>query len=437
MPDSPDSPGKPRKRRHPRFDYRAQAHASAHAAGEGRPSRIPDHPLIPRNPPALLTLPEELDELLAHLRAAGCFAYDSEFIGELTYHPILCLIQVATAERVALIDPMAGLELDPFWELVADPSLEKIVHAGQQDLEPVFRFLNKPPANIFDTQIAAGFAGLSYPSGLSKLVKEVIGVPLGKGFTFTHWDQRPLTNVQLRYAADDVRYLPALRAALTERLAGNGHAAWAREESESLCDPALYLLDPEQDYLRLRGASGLPPQNAAVLRELYAWREDAARAANVPPRSYVRDEVLLDMARRPIKQVSELDRVKGLPRPVEESQGQIIVERTQAGLAVAATHRPAAPLPEETASERFGVDALWTLLQAYCYGQAVDPAVVCSRAEITRLVRHPAAAADDPPRLFRGWRNEFVGRHLESLRSGQARIDLRYAENALRSNIAL
>src|SRR5947208_4519904 len=144
-----------------------------------------------------------------------------------TYHPKLCVIQVASAQRVALIDPLVDLDLAPFWELIADPSLEKIVHAGAQDIEPVMRHISKPCANIFDTQIAAGFAGMAYPVALSKLVQELIGVKLGKGLTFTHWDQRPLSAMQLRYAADDVRYLPALREANGKSFDAPGLAQWA------------------------------------------------------------------------------------------------------------------------------------------------------------------------------------------------------------------
>src|ERR1051325_5227384 len=249
-----------RRKRNPRHDYRARSHESAHAQDEGKPLAIPDLPLVPKNQPGLLSSESDVAELIAHLRAEGRFAYDSEFIGELTYHPKICVIQVATAQRVALIDALASLDLKPFWELIADPKLEKIVHAGQQDLEPVFRFLDRPPANVFDTQLACGFVGLSYPAGLSKLVREMLGVHLGKGFTFTHWDHRPLTSVQLRYAADDVRYLPSLHAAIVAKLNELGHLKWAKEESNALCDPALYRTDPAVEYLRLRGANVLPPQ---------------------------------------------------------------------------------------------------------------------------------------------------------------------------------
>jgi ribonuclease D len=132
------------------------------------------------------------------------------------------------------------VDLTPFWELLCDPAVEKIVHAGDQDVEPVVRHLNRSPANFFDTQIAAGFCALPYPVSLSKLVMELTGAKLGKGLTFTHWDQRPLSPMQLRYAADDVRYLPAVRAELGRRLEKSHHAGWAKEECEALCDASQY-----------------------------------------------------------------------------------------------------------------------------------------------------------------------------------------------------
>src|SRR3954470_13739214 len=133
-----------RHKRNPRHDYRARSHESAHAQDEGKPAAIPDLPLVPRNQPALLSTASEVGELIAHLRAEGRFAYDSEFIGELTYHPKICVIEVATEQRVALIDALAGLDLNPFWELIPNPTIEKIVHAGQQNLDPAFRVLNRP-----------------------------------------------------------------------------------------------------------------------------------------------------------------------------------------------------------------------------------------------------------------------------------------------------
>jgi len=427
MPYSPTGPKRPK--RHPRFDYRDRSDESAHANGDAAPVKVPDHPLIPKGAADVVTSDEALRQLVQHLRAAGIFAYDSEFIGELSYYPKLCLIQVATAQRVSLVDALAGLDLSIFWQLIADPALEKIVHAGEQDLEPVHRLLGRPPANVFDIQVAAGLAALSFPAGLSKLVGEMLGVRLGKGFTFTHWDRRPLTGVQLSYAADDVRYLPALRRIVGERLEAMGHLQWAKEECASLCEASKFRFDPATAYLRLRGAASLHGRNAAVLRELVAWREMAAREHNSPPRSYLRDEILVDMARSPMSRLEELSRVKGLPRPVEEEEGPRIIEAIARALAMPVEQLPEVEKVEEAAGERFLVDSLWSAVQAWCHGQSVDPAVVSSRAEIARFCRKSRNGGDAADlRLMTGWRRKLVGDLLETFLKDQRAIRLHWKD---------
>ena len=426
-----------RARYNPRHDHRSKGHASAHA-DEHVPMEIPEHPLIARGDPELIETPQALESFLSHVRAEGVFTYDSEFIGELTYHPRLCLIQVATSSRIGLIDALAGFDINPFWELIADPSLLKVVHAGEQDIEPVHRLIGRPAANIFDTQIAAGFIGLSCPAGLSKLVREMVGVQLGKGCTFTHWDQRPLSPVQLRYAADDVRYLPAVYDVIGRRLDELGHRAWAMEESATLCDPARYLLNPEKDYLRVRGSSSLTARGAAVLRELYLWREDAAIRTDAPPRSYLKDEILLDLARKPIREIRDLDAVKGLPRPVELAEGSNILAATQRAVQMPPADWPAVTMGDEQVSERFAADAMWSLIQAWCYGQSVDPSLVASRQEMgrwLRLVQHNGQ--EIPPAAFlHGWRAELVGNRLVEMIQGRGSLHLDCPNGVVRSRDA-
>lgn len=425
-----------RRSRPPRYQHRSRSHESAHADESlAAAHRTIEHPLVPRGAAPLVTTPDDLAELLEHLRSAGSFAYDSEFIGELTYVPKLCLIQVATSQRVALIDPLAELNLTGFWELVCDPSAEKIVHAGQQDVEPVFRHVNRAPANLFDTQIAAGFAGMTYPLALSKLVHELTGARLGKGLTFTHWDQRPLSPMQLRYAADDVRYLPAVRKVLGERLDALGYMPWVCEESAALADPSLYVFDPESQYLRLRGANGLPPKGLAVLRELTIWRDAAARAEDVPPRTMLKDEILLDLSRNPVTTVERLDRVRGLPRPVEAAHGRTIVEATQRALAMPAENLPAPRHYEPTPQEKFRADALWAAAQAICAGQSIDPALVTSRQEIGELFRSTTAGEDAKElRVLTGWRRHALGEPLLELMSGKGAFRLEWADASLKAS---
>ena len=428
--------------RAPRFHHRSRSHASAHADEAAAPAHAGhgvEHPLVHRGPPQVVTDSSALAELVEHLRSVGTFAYDSEFIGELTYIPRLCLIQVATHKRVALIDPLAdGMNLAPFWDLLCDAAVEKVVHAGQQDVEPVFRHAGRPPANLFDTQIAAGFVGLPYPLALSKLVNELVGARLGKGLTFTDWSQRPLSNLQLRYAADDVRFLPAARAEFATRLTALGHAAWAREESDALADESLYRFNPDAQYLKIRGAGSLPPHGLAVLRALANWRDQSARAEDVPPRTFLRDEILLDMARTPIKSVEKLARVRGLPRPVEANYGKTIVDLTQAALALPPAEMPEPKTFEPSPREKYRGDALWSAAQAICFGRSIDPAVVTSRQDVGDFLRRYSngGVEGEESKLMRGWRRSALGEPLLAMLRGDRRFTLGWVDGDLRTGPA-
>ena len=349
-----------------RSQHRSRSHDSAHA--EGTPTPVENS--VPatlqrvfRGSPIMVETDEQLLHLITELRGDGSFSYDSEFIGEMSYHPQLCLIQVASVNRVALIDPLAQLDLMPFWELLADHSVEKIVHAGEQDIEPVVRHLHRPAANVFDTQIGAGFIGLPYPMSLSKIVAELTGAKLGKGLTFSHWDQRPLSEMQLRYAADDVRYLPAAASELIRRLDALGHTAWAKEECVAVCEPDLYGFDPQTQFLRVRGATSLQPRNLAILRELTIWRDGAARTHDVPPRSFLKDEVLIDLSRNPVKSLEKLGKIRGLPRPVEHEYGQQILDATDRAMSLPPIHLPSTRESEMSPVERFRADAIFAAAQ--------------------------------------------------------------------------
>ncbi len=335
---------------------------------------------------------------------------------------------------MVLVDPLAEVDLTSFWELVCDARVEKIVHAGQQDIEPVIRLLNKIPSNLFDTQIGAGFMGLSYPPALSKLARHMLGVHMGKGFTFTHWDQRPLTAVQLRYAADDVRFLPAIRDIMGKRLEELGHVRWASEESESLADRTRYEFDRDSDYLRLRGVGSMSPQSLAVIRELMHWRDEGARDADLPPRWFLRDEVLVELARRPIKDVGDLKRVRGLPKPVEDRHGPAILSATQKGLGLPQSQWPLVKSNEESPAEKFKVDSLWASAQAWCMGRSMDASLVSSRQEMSHFHRLLSGGEPiDEHRLMRGWRREAIGELLVSLVRGQTGICVQWDEGTMRS----
>ena len=190
-------------------------------------------PTPPENyqlPEEIVTTPEGLAACLGHLAACRSFGFDTEFVGENTYHPQLCLVQVATAERLYLLDPLAVGPLDAFWALVVDPANLVVAHAAREEVRMCRLRTGRTPGNLFDLQIAAGLVGLAYPLGHGPLVSQLVGVQLAKAETLTEWRDRPLTGEQIRYAFDDVRYLlPAWRR-VAGRLEKLGRADWAREE---------------------------------------------------------------------------------------------------------------------------------------------------------------------------------------------------------------
>ncbi len=248
---------------------------------------------------------EDLIKCCAHLAESRRFGFDTEFVGEESYHPRLCLVQVATPETLYLIDPLAISSLEPFWKEVVDPANQVIVHAGREEVRLCHIWSGQTPGNLFDLQIAAGLAGYPYPLGHGALVLTVLGKKLAKAETLTEWRTRPLTTEQIKYAFDDVRYLLSCWERLSARLEKSKRITWAKEEFARLLENAT----PDEDGLavsadkwrKLRGAGALDQRRLAILREIFYWREKAAAELNRPARTVLRDDLLIEIARRNAK----------------------------------------------------------------------------------------------------------------------------------------
>jgi ribonuclease D len=373
-----------------------------------------------------------LRELVAAARAAGRFALDTEFMGEGRYRTLLCLVQLATpqaadmAERIELLDPLAqGIETAPLAGILADPDTRVVVHAGRQDVALVRRRFASEVRNIFDTQVAAGFAGLGAQSSYESLLAELLGVRIAKSASFTRWDTRPLTIEQRTYAREDVVHLLELAAELERRLAALGRLQWALEECEAL-QQASDQRDPDTIFERLPRVRTLSASARPVARELVLWRERVAERQDRPVQSILGDPALMEIARRKPATRAELERIRGAGGGSVRRRADELLAAVERGRA-----RPPEPAPEATRSpptrpEDAPLVALAeSLVRAHAVSAGVAYELIASRNELQALVasRRDGAAAPEV-RVLRGWRHELVGAELLRLLDGHLSLSI-------------
>jgi ribonuclease D len=367
---------------------------------------------------SIVTSAEQLAECCAFL--AGCteFGFDTEFVGEDTYHPSLCLVQVAAGNRLYLIDPLSAGSLEPFWRLVIDPSRVAVVHAGREEVRLCRLGGGAPPGNLFDLQLAAGLAGHAYPLSHGALVNQVLGVQLAKGETLTEWRSRPLTPEQIRYAFDDVRYLLPARARLAARLERLVRSEWAAEEFARLAQSAAPEEPSNERWRKLRGLGSLDRRKLAVVRALYYWREEVAARTNRPPRTIVRDDLIVEIARRNPTKERDLLVVRGLPKRDLEA----IVRTVLAARALPPEECPE-PADRDQDPPQVGLvtNVLTAVLGDFCARNRLAPNLVASTTDVKLLVRARLAGEPPPARsvLTRGWRARHVLPGLEAILDGR------------------
>lgn len=368
--------------------------------------------------------------------SADRIAVDTEFLRERTYFPRLCLVQVATADVLAIVDPLTGLDLAPLWEGLLSGA-ELVLHAATQDLEIVQRHAGGLPERIFDTQVAAAFVGIGDSVGYSKLVDRLLGHGPGRSEAYTDWSRRPLTDRQREYALDDVRWLLQCRDLLAERLESHGRSEWTGEEFGLLLGSIAHSPDPHEQWRRVSGARGLPDRYLPVLREVTAWREREAVRRDIPRQRVVADRVLVEIARRAPGDLEQLKGLRGMPAREAERSARWILAAVQTGQELPREEWPAWPqLP--ALGNGPTVDALASLLDAVMRTLALDLEIssrlLGTRADLERLVKLELAGSLEQDAgdvgLLTGWRYEVAGRHLvEVLRGGRAaRVERRGGE---------
>lgn len=367
--------------------------------------------------------------LIAELERVDHFAFDTEFVGEDTYIPVLCLVQVATRDALYLVDPIALQDVTPFWKVVANPAKTVVVHGGREEVRLCRQWAGSAPGNLIDLQVSAGLLGMGFPTGMAAIVQSVLGHRLNKSETLTEWRARPLTPAQKRYAFDDVRYLLEVNDHLTLRLEELGRLEWAREEYNrfvDMTDPEVTGGGREERWRRVKGSSHLDRQQLNLLKSLFAWREARAHEANRPARVIMRDDLLVEVARRHPLRSGDLQLVRGLSK--KEIDGILATVEE-------ADHVPPEEWPEalERDAEAPHVQALSGLLQTVfttlCADMKLAPGLTCTMGEIRDLLRSRLTGAGLPEDglLVRGWRQRNVLPRLLDVLDGRVafRLDLK------------
>lgn len=386
--------------------------------------------------PHYITSSHALSEFCAQLKDSPRLALDTEFVGEDSFVPKLELIQVATDATAAIIDFPAvhgGRSLEGFWEIVCDPGVQKIVHAGRQDLDLFAVHAGQIPKPFFDTQIAAAMVGYGPQVAYANLVQRVHGAKLDKAHTFTNWSARPLSQSQLAYALEDVTFLLAIHDHLHARLSQFGRLQWVDEEFSRL-EGAVgeTRREPQARYQRVRGWDTLKPKSAAVLRELAAWREEEARRRNIPRGRVMRDEVLLQLARHPPRSLQDLRGVRGLHGGEVDRHGEALMAVMKAALELPSSAWPEVPRERKPEPESAGLmELLQAVLKARAMEEEIAPTLLGTTADLQALVdaRTNHVSLDLP--LLRGWRRMLVGDLLLQVLNGTLAVKIEPKSGAI------
>jgi ribonuclease D len=387
------------------------------------PSPCPGSEIAEMN---VVTTTDGLAVLCRQLANSSYVAVDTEFMREQTFWPKLCLVQLASPDVEAIVDPLAdGIDLAPFWELMGNRGVVKVFHAARQDLEIVHVATGTLPAPIFDTQVAAMVCGFGDSISYVNLVKRIAGQDLDKSSRFTDWSRRPLSQKQLLYALGDVTHLRKVYLSLKQTLEASGRAHWLDEEMATLLDPATYETLPEDAWRRLK-LKVRSRKALAVMIELAAWRERAAQSQDVPRSRIIRDEALYDIASQMPTETKQLAELRTLSDGFSRSaRAREIVDAVNRGLARDPTTLPAITHSSGSSNDVNAMcDVLRVLLKATAQRHKVAPRLIADADDIEAIAsqREP-----DVPAL-KGWRRELFGEDALRLKRGELALTVRKGE---------
>ncbi len=362
---------------------------------------------------------DKLSDLCALIESSDVIGIDTEFLREKTYYAQLCLMQIATDNLLACVDPLSISNLNPLLELLYQPRRIKIMHSARQDLEIFFDLKSGLPKPVFDTQIAATLLGYGDQVGYAGLVKAMLSKTVDKEHSRTDWSQRPLDEAQIHYALNDVRYLIPLYRQQQKRLAEKGREQWLQPDFESLTDTRLYAPDPQQLWRRVKGVNILKRGQLAVLQQLTIWREQCAKELNRPRKWVLPDEVLVDIARRCPGSVEALEKIRGWNNFMKKNADDILTVIGQARLIPESQWPVAERAIPMTPDQESIVDLLMSVVRMRAFENDVTPAALVTRRELENLVMGERNTS-----VLCGWRRKLVGNELLRCLEGKKRISI-------------
>jgi len=376
--------------------------------------------------------PEKLAAFCDALAKEPVIAFDTEFVSEDCYRPELCLVQVAAGDTLAVIDPYQSGDTTPFWELLTSPgdapSLPPggrvvIAHAAREEIRFAFRFTGRPIAGLFDTQLAAGFVGIEYPASLATLVHRLVGQTLPKGETRTNWRHRPLTDDQIQYALADVTNLIEMRDVLLADVRQADRVEWLDEETARLQQKVIDA-ETQENWHRVSGSSGLKPRQLEVVRHLWRWREQIAKDRDRLPRRVLRDDLIVELAKRGSADPKKIRGIRGMERRNAADRYEEIAKAIQTALATPDDQLPKRPRGRGRVASPMLSQFLSTSIACISRQQKLAPAIVGNTDDVKDLLAYelqPRRGAPTPS-LLNGWRGEIVGKTFRQILQGDLAI---------------
>jgi len=367
----------------------------------------------------IITTTDQLKACCERLATFPVITVDTEFLRETTYYPLLCVVQLASADEAVIVDTLAeGIDLKPFFDLMANEKVLKVFHAARQDIEIVWHRAGIVPHPVFDTQVAAMVLGYGDSIAYDQLVERITGTRLDKTHRFTDWSHRPLTQDQMTYALADVTHLRDVFAALDADLKKRGRSEWVSEEMEILTSPKPYDFHPERAWERLR-TRVRKPKDLAVLMEVAAWREQEAQTRDVPRSRVLKDDSVGDIATHAPTSVEKLATLRSLPKGFDRSKwGQDIVAAVKRGLARDPATLPKIDKPRNSGNGAATVELLKVLLRMTSERHAVASKVIATTDDLEQLANDDNADVA----ALHGWRRELFGEAALALKAGRVAL---------------